>query len=108
MNPRGVCTMKNLTIVLMTAAVIAVGLCASAASAQSPRWPDQKANAWYTQQPWLVGSNYTPKSAINQLKMWQEATFNPEEIDQELPWAESLGMNTRRAFPHNLPWHQNP
>jgi len=56
----------------MTTAVIAVGLCASAASAQAPRWPEQKANAWYTQQPWLVGSNYTPKSAINQLEMWQE------------------------------------
>src|SRR5260370_15206209 len=102
MNRRGVWTMKNLTIVVMSAAVMAVGLCASAASAQSPRWPDQKANAWYTQQPWPVGSNYTPKSAINQLEMWQEATFNPQEIDPGLTWAASLGMNTMRVFLHDL------
>src|SRR6267378_1528933 len=106
-NPRGVHNMKNLKTVLMTTAVIAVGLCASAASAQSPRWPEQKANAWYAQQPWLVGSNYTPKSAINQLEMWQEATFNSEEIDQELTWAEALGMNTMRVFLHDLLWQQD-
>src|SRR4026207_1643149 len=43
----------------------------SAVSAQTPRWPEQRANAWYAAQPWLVGSNYVPRSAINQLEMWQ-------------------------------------
>ncbi len=52
----------------------------TAASAQTARWPEQKANAWYARQPWLVGSNYLPKSAINQLEMWQEATFDPAEL----------------------------
>ena len=37
--------------------------------AQSQRWPEAKANAWYQQQPWLVGSNFTPADAINQLEM---------------------------------------
>jgi len=82
-------------------------LCGTAAEPQSSRWPEQKASAWYAQQPWLVGSNYTPKSAINQLEMWQEATFNPDEIDQELAWAESLGMNTMRVFLHDLLWQQD-
>ena len=36
---------------------------------------------WYAQQPWLVGSNYVPKSAINELEMWQEDTFDPTQID---------------------------
>src|SRR5882724_11504586 len=99
--------MKNLKTIFVTAALIAVGFGASAAEAQSQRWPEQKANAWYTKQPWLVGSNYTPKSAINQLEMWQEATFNPEEIDQELTWAESLGMNTMRVFLHDLLWQRD-
>src|SRR5438876_11192402 len=99
--------MKRRKFVLITAALLAFGLLASAAPAQSPRWPEQKANAWYAQQPWLVGSNYTPKSAINQLEMWQEATFNPDEIDQELAWAESLGMNTMRVFLHDLLWQQD-
>src|SRR5215467_14989018 len=81
--------------------------CASVASAQTARWSEQKANVWYAQQPWLIGSNYTPRSAINQLEMWQEATFNPEQIDQELAWAESLGMNTMRVFLHDLLWQQD-
>ena len=70
-------------------------------------WPEQKANDWYARQPWLVGSNYVPKSAINQLEMWQEATFDPDQIDRELGWAESLGMNTMRVFLHDLLWQQD-
>src|SRR5213082_56335 len=99
--------MKNLKTVVMTTAFIAICSLANPVWAQSPRWPEQKANAWYAQQPWLVGSNYTPKSAINQLEMWQEATFNPDEIDKELTWAESLGMNTMRVFLHDLLWQQD-
>ena len=37
----------------------------SATAAQNQRWSEQKANDWYAQQPWLVGSDYIPKSAIN-------------------------------------------
>ena len=99
--------MKSLKPVFVIAVLIAIGLCGTAAEPQSSRWPEQKASAWYAQQPWLVGSNYTPKSAINQLEMWQEATFNPDEIDQELAWAESLGMNTMRVFLHDLLWQQD-
>src|SRR5260370_27248946 len=94
--------MKILNSIFVIAALMAVLLHISAAKAQSPRWPEQKANAWYAQQPWLVGSNYTPKSAINQLEMWQESTFNPEEIYKELTWARSLCMNTLRVFLHAL------
>jgi hypothetical protein len=79
----------------------------SAVSAQTPRWSEQRATAWYAAQPWLVGSNYVPRSAINQLEMWQEATFNPVEIDRELGWAEALGMNTMRVFLHDLLWQQD-
>jgi hypothetical protein len=77
------------------------------ASAQTPRWTEQRANDWYAQQPWLVGSNYIPKSAINELEMWQEVTFDPKEIDTELGWAEGLGMNTMRVFLHDLLWQQD-
>jgi len=98
---------KGLKSVSTTAVLIMVGLCASIVSAQTTRWPEQKANAWYGQQPWLVGSNYVPKSAINQLEMWQEATFNPTEIDTELSWAEAMGMNTMRVFLHDLLWQQD-
>src|SRR5271165_5742940 len=80
--------------------------CASA-SAQNPRWSEKKANDWYAQQPWLVGSNYIPKSAINELEMWQEVTFDPGQIDRELGWADAMGMNTMRVFLHDLLWQQD-
>jgi len=83
-------------------------LFATSALAQSQRWPEQKANDWYAHQPWLVGSNYIPKSAINELEMWQEATFDPVQIDKELGWAEAMGMNTMRVFLHDLLWQQDP
>ena len=74
---------------------------------QSQRWPESEANAWYAGQPWLVGSNYVPADAINQLEMWQAATFDPQRIETELGWAEGLGMNTMRVFLHDLLWQQD-
>lgn len=86
---------------------IAILLCATTAFSQPSRWSEQKANDWYAQQPWLVGSNYIPKDAINELEMWQEDTFDPAEIDKELGWAEGLGMNTMRVFLHDLLWQHD-
>jgi hypothetical protein len=84
-------------------------LCVSAFPALGQqRWSEAKANAWYAQQPYLVGSNYIPDDAINQLEMWQAATFDPKEIDRELGWAQGLGMNTMRVFLHDLLWEQDP
>src|SRR6201984_365717 len=99
--------MKTFKFVFVVAQLLAATVYARAAAAQSPRWPEQKANAWYAQQPWLVGSNYIPKSAINQLEMWQEPPFNPTEIEKELTWAEAMGMNTMRVFLHDLLWQQD-
>jgi len=39
--------------------------------AQTPRWSTRKANQWYAKQPFLVGGNYIPATAINELEMWQ-------------------------------------
>ena len=63
----------------------------SNAQTQPQRWSAEAANAWYAKQPWLVGANYVPSDAINQLEMFQAATFNPELNDKELGWAESIG-----------------
>ena len=75
---------------------------------RTARWSEAKANAWYAKQPWPVGADYIPRDAINQLEMWQAATFNPQEIDQELGWAEAIGMNTMRVFLHDLLWQLDP
>jgi hypothetical protein len=71
------------------------------------RWSESQANEWYQQQRWLVGSNFLPANAINELEMWQAETFDPPEIDKELGWAEGLGMNTMRVFLHDLLWQQD-
>ncbi len=89
------------------AALAILSLGAIAVHAETARWSEQKANAWYAKQPWLVGSNYVPKSAINELEMWQEATFDPAQVDKELGWAEAMGMNTMRVFLHDLLWQQD-
>jgi hypothetical protein len=75
--------------------------------AVASRWSEEKASGWYQQQPWLVGSNFIPASAINELEMWQADTFDPQEIDKELSWAQGLGMNTMRVFLHDLLWQQD-
>ena len=41
-------------------------------------------------QPWLVGCNFSPSTAINQLEMWQADSWDPATIDRELGWAEGL------------------
>jgi hypothetical protein len=82
-------------------------LCQLALAAPSQKWTEAQANAWYAKQPWLVGSNYNPASAINELEMWQADTFDPQRIDLELGWAEDLGMNTMRVYLHDLLWQQD-
>jgi len=72
------------------------------------RWSVDEANAWYAEQPWLVGTNFGPSTAINQLEMWQADTFDLETIDEELALSASLGMNTHRVFLHDLLWKQDP
>lgn len=93
---------------LLTLAGFAISLLPQfAAAAPRDRWAETQANVWYEQQPWLVGSNYMPAYAINQLEMWQADTFNPARIDKELGWAQKLGMNTMRVFLHDLLWEQD-
>jgi len=88
--------------------LLGVWLLASAAAwAQPARWSEKAANDWYRKQPWLVGSDYIPANAINELEMWQAATFDPQRIDLELGWAQTLGMNTMRVFLHDLLWQQD-
>src|SRR5579863_2133986 len=88
--------------------IIGVCLLSAAAAAQTGRWSEKAAQDWYASEPWLVGSDYIPATAINELEMWQADTFDPKRIDLELGWAESLGMNTMRVFLHDLLWQQDP
>jgi hypothetical protein len=71
------------------------------------RWDAAHAWKWYDGIPWPVGCNFIPSGAVNQLEMWQAETFNPKEIDRELGWLASIGMNTARVFLHDLLWQQD-
>jgi hypothetical protein len=92
-----------LALAPVLASVLACCTLAAAANAAPPpaapeRWTEARAATWYATQPWLVGANYVPSDAINQLEMFQPETFNPALNDKELALAESAGMNTARVF----------
>ena len=72
------------------------------------RWSAERAHDWYAGLPWLVGCNFTPSYAINQIEFWQEETFDLSVIDRELGWAARIGMNSTRVYLHDLLWHADP
>jgi hypothetical protein len=72
------------------------------------RWSIEKAKQWGAEKGWRTGSNFTPSTAINQLEFWQAESFDPETIDRELGWAESIGFNTVRTYLHHLAWQIDP
>ena len=74
-------------------------LVSTTASAWAQHWRPGPARDWYAEQGWLVGTNYIPADAINQLEMWQAETFDPDRIDMELGWAESLGHEHHARVP---------
>lgn len=71
------------------------------------QWSVEKANAWYANHAWIVGADYVPSNAINQLEMWQAATFDSAINDKELGWAENIGFNTMRVFLHSVAWKED-
>lgn len=92
--------MKKIALLIVFAITLAT------AQAQQ-KWTEKQAADWYKTQPWYVGCNYVPFNAINELEMWQAATFDLKRIDQELQWAEDMGINTMRVFLHDLLWMQD-
>jgi hypothetical protein len=76
-------------------------------SGEITRWSADRANRWYQAQGWIVGANYITSNAINQLEMFQPATYDPRRIDTELGWARSAGLNSVRVFLHDQLWAQD-
>ncbi len=71
------------------------------------RWSEEKAAAWQREHGWLVGCNFSPSTAMNQLEMWQADTFDTATIDRELGWAQSIGFNSVRVYLHDLLWQRD-
>ena len=86
--------MKKLTITILLAGTFLI--------TNAQQWSVEKANEWYKKQPWLVGCNFLPSTAINQIEMWQSQSWDVETIKKELQWAADLGFNTLRVYLHDL------
>ena len=106
----------------LTLAVLALSFTAHRSRAANPALDRSQANAWYAKQPWLVGANYVPSNAINQLEMFQAETFDPahqrprarlgrihrHEHHARLPAGPALEAGPRRLqkAPRHLPRHR--
>jgi len=82
--------------------------CALGAEPAALRWTEEQANVWRQKTGWLVGCDFLPSTAINQLEMFQADTFDLATIDRELGWAQSLGFNALRVYLQDLLWQQDP
>lgn len=91
--------------------VLSLLLLVTVVSCQKPRserWTAEEAQAWSDETGWLRGCNYQPRTAVNQLEMWQAETFDPTTIDEELGWASDIGFNVMRVYLHHFAWKQDP
>lgn len=91
---------KQISIFVFVMSLFILGTLSSCSNKQgsSQRWSEEKANEWYSKLPWMSGCDYIPATAINQIEMWSEDTYDSKEIDKELGWAQDLGFTTMRVF----------
>jgi endo-1,4-beta-mannosidase len=52
------------------------------------------------------GANYLPSYARNAEETWEK--FDPERVDRELGYAQSLGLNSVRVWLDSRPYERNP
>lgn len=94
-------------LILLSLVVLAVGCSVIQSKGPATQWTEAQAQAWGRKHGWLVGCNFSPSTAINQLEMWQAESFDIETMDRELGWAEDLGFNSIRVYLHDLLWKQD-
>ncbi|MDR0391402.1 MAG: glycoside hydrolase family 5 protein, partial [Planctomycetaceae bacterium] len=51
-----------------------------------------------------VGCNFLPSTAVNDVEMWQDETFDLKTIDEELGLAKEWGINSVRVFLNYVVW----
>ncbi|MCY3023047.1 MAG: cellulase family glycosylhydrolase [Planctomycetota bacterium] len=86
----------------------ATALCAAESAPAPAPWPAERAREWSDKQPWLVGCNFLPSTAVNDVEMWQKDTFDPATADKELAWAQKIGFNSVRVFLNYVVWKDDP
>ena len=98
----------NKKILFLATSILFLAASCCKAPVVAERWSAERANQWMADKGWIVGCDYVPSTAINQIEMWQAETFDPETIDRELGFAEGLGFNTVRIFFSNLVYTADP
>lgn len=96
------------TLLISNATLVNAQTTKPQSAASNKIWTAEKAKQWYSEHKWIVGANFIPSTAVNQLEMWQQDTFDPKTIDRELGYAEGIGMNTMRVFLHSVAYQQDP
>lgn len=99
--------MKTLPLLALSLIVTLFMACQPSTPPLGERWTEERAWAWQEEHGWMVGTNFNPSTAINQLEFWQADTFDSETIDRELQWSAELGMTLHRVYLHNLLWDQD-
>lgn len=102
--------MRRRTLLQLSLAVVPLAMATGRAGAApaSRRWSIDKAQEWFDAAGWIVGCNYIPSTAVNQIEMFAAETFDSDRIATELHWAHDLGMNTVRVFLHDALWSADP
>lgn len=100
--------MKKITHIFLAFSLLAILIGCEQKATVGERWSEEKAWQWYEQNGWLVGANYNPNNAINQLEFWQAETFDPQRIELELGWAADIGFNSMRVYLHDIAWETDP
>lgn len=95
------------TTVLCSLVVVPSWTATTSGAEPEGKWSPQSAWDWYAAQPWLVGCNFLPSTAVNSVEMWQAETFDPATIDRELGWARAVGLNSVRVFINYVVWESD-
>src|SRR3546814_14395230 len=92
------------SFLLTATAALSIAATAAQPAMAREQWSKEQANTWYDKQPWLVGAKYTPGSAVNEVEMWHEPTFDPATNEKGPGWAAGIGKTTMRRFLPNRLW----
>jgi hypothetical protein len=55
----------------------------------------------------ILGTNYTPAGAANQIQLWEQYQLLRRQVQKELAIAAGFGLNSLRVFLHNLPFEKD-
>ena len=70
------------------------------------KWSKEAIRKWWELQKWPVGANFVTTSAVNDIEMWMDDTFNPELVRKELGIVKSVGLNSVRVFLSYIVWRE--